>query len=75
MNTHKYKIGDLVMYHAAFGSKATLGMIRAYDERYYLVDWHDWVPPFLRHILSEREIESFRNTFLNAVSNSDASPA
>lgn len=74
MNTHKYKIGDLVMYHAA-GSKGILGMIRAYDQRYYLVDWYGWVPPFLIHILSEREIESFRNALLDAVSNSDASPA
>lgn len=60
---HKYAIGDLVLRYNA-RSEQVLGMIRAYEDHYYLVDWYGWVPPHHTGIISEVEIERWREMFL-----------
>lgn len=61
---HKYKLGELVLYN---GAARAVGVIVAYDNRYYLVDWNGEVPRYYTGILAEVEIKKLRNNLLHEI--------
>lgn len=63
---HKYPLGELLLFHQhryGYASKV-LGIVYAYDNRYYLVDWNSEVPKYYTGILSEVEISKMRDNLL-----------
>lgn len=65
---HKYKLGDLVLFKGTSQHYArAVGIIVAYDNRYYLVDWNAPVPRYYTGILAEVEIEKMRYNLLHEI--------
>ena len=63
---HKYPLGELLLFRQerlGYPSKV-LGIVYAYDSRYYLVDWNSDVPKYYTGILAEIEVRKLRNNLL-----------
>lgn len=70
---HRYPIGKLIMMRRTHGH--VVGQIRAYDENYYLIDWHGWVPEHYTGIVSEPEVARWAENFDSSLKRGDFTPA
>ena len=62
---HRYPIGTLLLQRRANARGFVIGQVCAYDNNYYRIDWHDWVPPHYTGIVSEPEVDRWVEAFQN----------